>query len=101
MTDEQEESTRRPTSECRGRGGGAHGTGEGPGGCRISTHCDVWGEVFIRVGLVDGKGWVCRERGEQYGVATMSRPDQWLGLFWEKEPYTSKALSKERAGHLK
>ena len=58
------------------------------------------GEVFIRVGLVDGNGWVCRERGEQYGVATRSRPDQRFGLFWEKEPYTSKALSKERASHL-
>jgi len=38
MSDQQEESTRWPTIECRGRGGGAHGTGEGPGGRRMSTH---------------------------------------------------------------
>ena len=29
MSDEQEESNRWPTIECRGRGGGAQGTGEG------------------------------------------------------------------------
>ena len=36
--------------------------------------------------FMDGKGWVCKERGKQYEVATMSRPDQWSELFWKKEP---------------
>ena len=50
MTDEQEESTRRPTSECRGRGG------EHTGQERDQDGAGSQGEVFIRVGLVDGNG---------------------------------------------
>ena len=56
MTDEQEESTRRPTSECRGRWGGAYVTGEGPGGRRISTYYDVSSGFCILEGLVGGGG---------------------------------------------
>jgi len=36
-------------------------------------------------------GWVVggeriKEAGNKYGSATMSRPDQWSCLFWEKNP---------------
>jgi len=83
----------------RARGGS---TRDRRGSRRAQDLNTLWclGFMFIRAGLVDGNWWVSRERGEQYGVATMSRPDQWWGLFWRKEPYTNRALSQERAGHL-
>ena len=81
MTDEQEESTRRPTNECRGREGG--GTRDRRGKRRAQDLNTLWllRFVFICIGLVDGGGgWARKERGNQDGVATMSRPDKWSCL---------------------
>jgi len=56
----------------------------------------------MKRGGYDGKAWVCKERGEQYGVDTMSRPDQWSELYWKKEPYTNRAFSwMARGGYAK
>jgi len=76
MTDKQEESTPRPTSECRGQGGGAQGTGEEVGGTGsqhiVTSGCCLY--LYRTGGLGGGVGH--EKRGKQDGVATMSRPEQ-------------------------
>jgi len=66
---------------------------------RDMTHSHV-GFIFICVKIMDGNGWVW-EGGEQYGVATMSRSYECLGLFWITQPYTNRGISPTQTGHFR